>query len=336
MAKADDTPIPSLDENMIEERRSARDRENMHHDGSPPKVRKAASEKTEGVSVDLLKTLLAEQQTAILAAQRAAIRDGVGEAIRQLEERQDAKIAKVEARSMEQDTRLSEMALSLDLLQKKVQNLESGSTRASSAAGSSDLDPSRNRNALVLGGFPRDSRRKTILDVVNGALQRLELQKLIDTDPFTTRPRSSFALLRFEKREGETNEGVKDRMHQVLNGIIRGRVKIAHQDKPMWAGFSKTKQEREKAQHCGTIREVIRYFNPDALEVADFDYNTGTTWIGESMVGSAVDKIPPDEDAARMFYSNLPHKGWINVHALSKELQADADELQEHLKGTSR
>ena len=332
MPLADDTALPRDDADMEAGDRARRGDYVRPQGGSPPKSRRSESDLA--ISADLLKNLLAEQQEAILAAQKLAIKETVESAIGQLEKRQDARFSKMEDRATSHDDRMTKLEEHLKLIQGKVQDLEAGSTAPPSSSGSGDKD-FRNRNTLVIGGFPRDSRRSLILQQIEKVLDGCDLRQHVDSSPFTTRPRSSFALLKFVMRDREGMDQTRSRMYLVMNEIIRSRTHIPGQDRPMWAGVSKTKQEREKAQYCGIVRDVVRYFNVDLLEKTDNDYGTGTSWVGESLVSSATDAAPAGREHV-FFFDSKPHKGWVDFGALSSELQADRDEILDYLKNKTR
>ena len=281
MPAASDVHLP--DDEMVGNGR-CRDRVETPPGGSPPKVRRAEGDQGSAVSPELLRTLLAEQQAAILTAQRTAIKDAVDEAMQKAEARQHAKLAKVEGKTATR-TDWTRSRATWKPSRRSWQTSTTEPRRRRHPLPATPGGDGRNKNTLVIGGFPRDTRRKAIVDAVDKALRKLDLMQLTDLEPFTTRPRSSFALLRFERRKDEAEDQLRTRLHSVLNGIVRGKIMVPHQDRPLWAGLSKTKPERERAQHCGAVREAIRYFNSGALDLADFDYNTGTSIMGWRLAG---------------------------------------------------
>ena len=205
--------------------------------GSPPKTRRAEQE---GVTADMLRALLADQQRAILEAQTQTIRATVEEAMSTFEKRQEQRFASVEKAQVAHNTRMEKM-------EQGMADLEAGSTAAPSSDGTAD---GRNRNTLVIGGFPRDTRRQGILKKIQETIRKLDLLAHVDGEAFTTRPRTSFALLKFDKRGGESEDKVRQRVYCVMNAILRARVAIDGQDKPMWAGLSKSRPGRA----CSTLR----------------------------------------------------------------------------------
>ena len=203
-------------------------------------------------------------------------------------------------------------------------------TGSTVSGGAEDLR--QNRLTLVIGGFARDTRRQEVIKRVNQALRDLRVDQLTDREPFATRPRTSFVLLKFEERRTETYDQARSRMHEVLSAIVKGRVKLEGQERPMWSGVAKSRAEREKAQHCGRIRAVVRYFDSGRLDQVDSDYAKGTSWLGQFMVGSASEPQPEQKGDVFFVYEDRTDKPWINLTALSGELQSDLTEVQDFLR----
>ena len=119
---------------------------------------------------------------------------------------------------------------------------------------------------LVLGGFPRHTRKPDILAKVNQLLAKIDVTSDLDEDAFVTGPRRSSALLPFRVRANEGFSDAKSRMHRVLGAIVRAREPIHGMDRPLWAGVAKTPAEREISGHCTWVRGVCRNLDPTALE----------------------------------------------------------------------
>ena len=99
----------------------------------------------------------------------------------------------------------------------------------------------RAKRTLVFGGW--------------GELDMLKLKHFLDMEPLITRARRSVALATFRERPGEAFFQVKARMNAVVEGIrcssyyldVDGAAK-----KRLWAGYSKTKLQREKVSCCSS------------------------------------------------------------------------------------
>ena len=154
---ADNTPLPPTPKGDVDMDKPHRVR-GSSQGGSPPKSRRSDGDSQ--VTVDLIRTLLAEQHSALLQAQKQAVKDGVHEAVKELEARQEERFQQVDARAQEHSTRMETMEKTFQDFQTRLHKLEQGSTAApSSSAGSTADGPGRNRNTLVIGGFERDTRR---------------------------------------------------------------------------------------------------------------------------------------------------------------------------------
>ena len=66
------------------------------------------------------------------------------------------------------------------------------------------MDEDRRKSTLVVGGWPKDSRRKSILKDLHDALKALDLERYLDDSGFCTGPRRSVALLPMPQRSGES------------------------------------------------------------------------------------------------------------------------------------
>ena len=102
----------------------------------------------------------------------------------------------------------------IDALSKRVVALEA--IRGTSTKAPSDAGP---RMTLVFGGWPRESRRQSILQDLRRALKETQTETFLDDDPFTTGPRRSIALANFYPRTGEENSLLKRRMHNVISAF---------------------------------------------------------------------------------------------------------------------
>ena len=317
--------LPALQEIMAE--RMDRKREAPDTEESP----KARRGDGNVVTVDLLKSLLAEQQKAILEAQVTTVKSTVDAAVKHLEKRQDDQFHRLESRASGQDLKLGDIEKQLLELAGKVKDLETGSTAPPSSSASSG-DHRRDKLTVIIGGFARDSRRPEILKLLSEVISKMDVHRDLDRQPFTTRPRTSFAMLRFEQRDHESFEKVKNRMHGFMDKFLKTKTYAKGMSKPLWAGISKTKEERERAQLCGIIRGLVGAFDQSLLDATDFDYNSGTVWIGASKVSSAMDTEPEGRGHDLFRFTTKCHRDWVDVAAVSSELQADKTEVLDFLQ----
>ena len=282
------------------------------------------------VTVDLLKSLLAETQGAILAAQR----ENMNAALQGLEERQEARFQKIETTVVEHGGKMALCNKTLEDLQHRVERLEkqpTGLSSSSTTSGGSE-EARRNRLTLVVGGFGKDTRRAEILAKIEEMLNGLGLKDMTDTEAFTTSPRASLALLRFEQRRSESYEAAKKRMHTVMARVAKSKTRIAGQERPLWCGVSKTKPERDRAQHCGLVRSIVRHFKPELVSEMDNDYGKGTSWVGTSRVGCAVDKRDDTEGHSFWVVDSKPNQPWVDLSLLSKEMGVKVEVVERFLK----
>ena len=221
--KASEVPLPEQDADMLQ----ARDGAGREEGVESPKKQRVADKGTEVVTVDLLKSLLSDTKDVFLRANRETVR----EEVRALEERQAKKLKDIGDEVSSHHDRIHKLEQALLDVQAKIDKGDAGSTTASEGNRSE-----QRRTTLVIGGFPRDSRRQVVLKETNAVLKKLNLLALTDRDAFCTGPRRSFCLLPFAPRTHEREDQVRERLHQVMTGINKSRTTIDGMSRPMWAG----------------------------------------------------------------------------------------------------
>ena len=310
--------IEELGSDMDEDNKGKTKREAPPVTSSPPKQRRAEGAVTE----DLLRQLLADTQAAILRAQSETLIT----AIDQLERKQDKRFETIEQDVRKTAATTEGLETKLIELAARVTKVEEGSTVASSEGGLAG-DQGRRKLTLVVGGFPKDSRRDVIIKRVNEVLQQQGLMPDTDESPFCTGPRRTVALLPFRVRANETTSDAKNRMHRVLAGVVNARANIVGASRPMWCGVSKTPAKRLRSSHCGFLRKIVAAVDDDFLQHAEHDYGKGSTWLGQTLVGCATDP-PPNIDKYKLF--KVPGKPghWLNVSGLAAEMKVQFSEIE--------
>ena len=296
-------------------------RENSASHASPAKTRRSES----GVTEETLRRLLADTQAVILKAQQ----DTMDRAIEKLESKQEKRFTNIEAVTQKVVETTSKFEEKMNELSTRLGKLEEGSTTASSDGNA--RDGVRRRLTLVVGGFPKDSKRDVILKRVNEVLQDSNLSHLTDEKPFCTGPRRTVALLPFHIRAHEMLADAKDRMHQVLAGIVASRARISGSSKVMWAGVSKTPAERVRSGHCGLVRKLIGGIDAKFLEQCDHDYTQGSTWMGDTLIASAT-QAAPKIDSYKVFHVPGKPGHWVNVSGVALEMKVQFSDVERVLQ----
>ena len=307
-------------------------------EGDSPKRARVDAGADGVITVDILRQLLADQQQAIGKTVQQAMTD--------LEARQGEKLAVMKAAIGKQADNLqhlterlvgeskarkeesSDMKEALASLQARVDKLEQQDAVSTTASGRTSTMDERHLTTLVFGGFPRDSKRAVVVQTVQTLLGTLGLEKDVDTECFTTGPRRSFCLLPFSLRKNETMLELRARMRKVMLAVQLKKLPIEGTGSKLWCVFSKPRDAREKSGHCGAVRAAVYYFNRDRIDDIDADYTTGTCWIGNTMLSSAVSQIP-DESHKVHTVTSKACKPWIDLTALAGELQSDLTEVEE-------
>jgi hypothetical protein len=123
---------------------------------------------------------------------------------------------------------------------------------------------------MVVGGFPRDTRRETIVAAIRRHLE--ENPNVIDI--YAPAPRHSIG-----KVEWAT---AKDTW-----AFIKGRqgTKLANGDSPLWFSAEKTPEERFTSRRTSRAIAAIRAHVGDSNAAAiDGDYKAGTIWYNDTRV----------------------------------------------------
>ena len=188
------------------------------------------------------------------------------------------------------------------------------------------------KRTLVLGGWAQDTKRQTIQEEAGVFIRREDVKDLLDVSELTVYgPRRSFGLLRFQVRTGESPGDVRNRMWQVIQALRATPHKLqsaAVGGKPMWAQFTKTREARRRSAHGSMLRRVCLTVVKDAAQnqeshnvmaveegAYDVDWNSGTVWLGEWKLGSAVHRQPANNEDVRLLGT-----GWVDLGATSRAL----------------
>ena len=287
-------------------------------DGQSPLKSRRADEPV--ITAAVLQKMLSETQAAIVNSQKELLR----EELSRLDQKTEARFSKVEEELSKHEDRFA-------VLEKTVLALRDRDGEGSSTAASSAERHRDDRLVMIVGGWPRDTRRHLILEKLQGIIQDLSITDMLDRDPFVTGPRRSFAMIPFAPRRGESREDCKNRMHRVIGIVMKARIRVPAQDRPLWAAMSKSPEERLRSAHCSLVRSVVRFFKPTKLDDLDVEYNRGVCWMGEHTISGAT-SVCQDPDAKVWTDMSRDFKPWINITALSNALQADPEEILSYLQ----
>ena len=317
-------PVPlSDDESPAKRSRGAKPavNKNRGYEGKPAGTGAEPSggaEKEQVLSLDMrtLEGLLNQQCERILKANREHSQ-GLLDA---LEERQAARFLSIERTVEGMEYTVEGFEARLKAVEDKLQR------------GIPREDEGRRRWTLVFGGWERDSRRGTILAELDQAIKKLGLHDDLDDSPFTTGPRRAVALANIQERKGETEADRKSRMHRIVTSFSQSQL-LTSSKRKLWAGYSKSKYERDVASHCSWIRRTVATLADNQLPMLDCEYSTGTSWLGTSMLASVARDIPAGFEASDMIVNNRDGaKGWVNTKLLAKELHLKEKTVREGLE----
>ena len=197
--------------------------------------------------------------------------------------------------------------------------------------GAQDELSDEDKRTLIVGGWAQDSKKQTILDESMGFLARDDVKDKIDQKELIVwGPRSSFGVLKFQLRDGESHKEVRDRMWGVIQSARSTPYRLDSTTalgatKNLWCSFTKTREARRRSAHGSMIRRVClsmvgdaaasnEAHNPGALAegVYEIDWGSGTVWMGEFKLGSAAHRQPKNDS------TKLMTSGWIDFSAVAR------------------
>ena len=100
----------------------------------------------------------------------------------------------------------------------------------------------------------------------------------------------------------------------------------------LWAGFSKSKAERDRGGVDALARRVVRYLSPDAEERLETEYASGTAWLGDTKICSSLRTTQAD-----LFQGFDSMEGaWVHIGELAKELKVSKGEVAKTIQKLKR
>ena len=273
-----------------------------------------------------MERLLEQHAERIMKAQR----ENLNGMMTLFEQQTNARIEGVEAKTEGVDKRVQVVEEKMTQIQEQLQQvLKSERPRA----------PSEHdrRLTLIYGGWDRETRKGVILQQLSEALDQLHLREHIDEAPFCTGPRRSTAMSNFLIRDGENEYMARKRMHAVILGLANGSVQVPNSGKRMFATYSKTRSERMIANHAGWIKRTMGSLGAHFADQLDVEYNSGTCWLGNSMVSSAVRPVPTGSDEKGIIKEDIEgNHMWVDTTALSRETSVQVKEIKKALDSHKR
>ncbi|CAE7541494.1 unnamed protein product [Symbiodinium sp. CCMP2456] len=258
--------------------------------------RERGTSQTLSLDYNSLRDLLREQSAELLGKQKHQLDEAIGELETRTFSRVDAiqnQVVGLEEKHESFEAKLGELEKGLKHIEEMVKGGHGGS-----ASGGSFVSEDKRQSTLVVGGWPKDSRRKAILADLKEALEALQLTKYQDEPAFCTGPRRSVALVPMGKRQSETPQGHRDRMFKFVQAFAAAEV-MTRDGVRLWCSFSKTPEQRQISSHAGLIKRVLARFLDDVSDLVDIEWKTGT-----------------DVRKTEVF-DDTPRKHWINVGLIS-------------------
>ena len=235
-----------------------------------------------------------------------------------------------------------------EFLRRKGQQQDTGAKSSRAAAASEndkgDLLSEEEKRTLVVGGWAQDTRRSTIEEESSLLFGIPEIKDAFDSQKLVVYgPRRSVGMLKFTLRDGETENGMRERMWQVIRALAQAKPVLPSsrtigEEKTMWASFVKTRNARVRSSHVSMVRRVtIALAKDEHLRTAggvsnglnlqttayDCDWNLGTIWCGNLKLASSTHRAPKDEETIVMT------GGWVSLTAVARTALCTTEEAKQ-------
>ena len=206
-----------------------------------------------------------------------------------------------------------------------------------------DVLTEEEKRTLVIGGWLRDTRKSLIEEESATLLAMDNIKSLIDAEKITVYgPRRSVGMLKFHRREGESFEGMKNRMWEMVKLAAATKYQLpstkdAGEVKTMWASFVKTRAARSKSALVSMVRRVTIALAMESkddqgaythalhtqISAYDCDWSLGTIWCGSQKLASATHKPPKEGEHVLM------SGGWVSTTAVAMSAGCSVDEAKQ-------
>ena len=166
-------------------------------------------------------------------------------------------------------------------------------------SGRSTEPPSTTGAGELVRGWARDTRRATIIKDAKDAISQVGAADLCDGDPWVSGARRSNAFLNFQARGQEVGHQVRERMQKLIAKFAEVQPEV--RGVRVTVTWSKPPEERQRGAHCNFTKKLIANLAVESLEQLDLERQTGTAWLGESKVASAVERLDGNRDGFFVF-----------------------------------
>ena len=123
-------------------------------------------------------------------------------------------------------------------------------------------------------------------------------------------------------------------MHKVVMAFAEGSAQVG--EVRVWCSYSRSPEERRRASHASMLKRLSQEHYPHHVERLDLEYSTGTAWLGDSRVCSAVDARPDGPPQEYYVVVTKPERPWVHVAALARELGVGVEPLRAKLVDVDR
>lgn len=186
----------------------------------------------------------------------------------------------------------------------------------------SPIAPIRDPCQVVMGGWPDSTKRSDLISAAKQVLEEAQAWEAVE-EVVVTGKRRSFVLLKLKPEYRP-----REKIWKIVKAV-QGLGLVLPQGKKLWAGPTKTPQERKRATLASITSKLIMALSPGLdrmnADELDVEYSSGTVWLRGHKVSSTFGARPSDSPTVA--------SGWIDVKLIAKILRLDLVTVQGELDG---
>jgi hypothetical protein len=130
--------------------------------------------------------------------------------------------------------------------------------------------------------------------------------------------RRGLAILPLQPRDGESDEGMKQRVQQAMATVKAANYRPPGRERGVWLTYSRTFAERRRAALAGRTKRLILQLGggqPDHAPI-EVEWGSGTVWLRGQRVASTASAPPANAE-------KVTTGGWVDLAAVARLLRVD-------------
>ncbi|CAE7235616.1 unnamed protein product [Symbiodinium sp. CCMP2456] len=283
----------------------------VNDQGAPSPTRARGDPQGQQITLDAIRGLLQEQTRSLTDSHQQDLMDLKTATFKELG-------------SIKKDVRkhgdyIDQLRENQEKLEERMKHLELRGP-ASLATTTSDVE---RPNLLILGGWPQDTQKETLLTELRDCLKQLGLEESFE-DVFCTGPRRGFAMAFVTMQASESGSQIKRRMITIAQQIQRAALCAPSMEtnRILKATLGKSKYERLISNHTGKTKRLILTISPNSQAFVETEYSAGNVWFHSKLVASAT-RMRPHVNCT----PGKPERSWLDIPMLATMLKITEGEI---------